>query len=103
VSLCLTKHRAVKAYGRVEVQLHVFLTSALDGDELSDSSPGRFTFGERTPGTHQIGGWVGPRAGLDAVTKRKIPSPRRESNPDHPDRPHHKTSVRIYYNCFIVR
>jgi hypothetical protein len=27
---------------------------------------------------------VGPRAVLDAVVNRKIPSPRRESNPDHP-------------------
>jgi hypothetical protein len=27
---------------------------------------------------------VGPRVGLNAVSKRKIPSPRRESNPDHP-------------------
>jgi hypothetical protein len=26
-------------------------------------------------GTHWIGGWVGPRADLDAVVKRKIPSP----------------------------
>jgi hypothetical protein len=24
--------------------------------------------------THWLGGWVGPRAGLDAVVKRKIPS-----------------------------
>jgi hypothetical protein len=32
------------------------------------------------PGTHWIG-WVGHRAGLDAVVKRKTPSPRRESNP----------------------
>jgi hypothetical protein len=29
---------------------------------------------------------VGPRAVLDAVVKRKIPSPRRESNPRTPDR-----------------
>jgi hypothetical protein len=36
------------------------------------------------PGTHWIGGWVGPRAVLDAVVKRKIPSPRRESNPRSP-------------------
>jgi hypothetical protein len=36
--------------------------------------------GERAPGTHWIGGWVGPRAVLYAVVKRKIPSPRRESN-----------------------
>jgi hypothetical protein len=27
-----------------------------------------------------IGGWVGPRAILDAAVKRKIPSPRRKSN-----------------------
>jgi hypothetical protein len=29
---------------------------------------------------HWIGGWVGSRAVLDWVVKRKIPSPRRESN-----------------------
>jgi hypothetical protein len=40
-----------------------------------------FTPREREPGTHWIGGWVGPRAGLDAVVKRKIPSPCRDSNP----------------------
>jgi hypothetical protein len=32
----------------------------------------RFTPGERAPGTHWIGGWVGPRAGLDDVEKRKL-------------------------------
>jgi hypothetical protein len=35
---------------------------------------------ERDPGTLCIGGWVGPRAVLDVVVKRKIPSLRRESN-----------------------
>jgi hypothetical protein len=30
---------------------------------------------------------VRPRAGLDAVAKRKIPSSRRESNPERSDRP----------------
>jgi hypothetical protein len=39
---------------------------------------------ERAPGTHWIGGWVCLRAVLDAVVKRKIPSPRRESNPKTP-------------------
>jgi hypothetical protein len=34
----------------------------------------------RTPGTHWIGGWVDPIAVLDAVVKRKIPTPCRESN-----------------------
>jgi hypothetical protein len=33
------------------------------------------------PATHWIGGWVGTRAVLDAVVKRKIPNPRRDSNP----------------------
>jgi len=37
---------------------------------------------EITPSTHWIGGWVGPRAVLDAVVKRKIPSPSpQESDP----------------------
>jgi hypothetical protein len=58
-----------------------FLTSALDGGEWSASRPGRFTLSERAPGTHWIGSWVGPRTVLDAVVKRKSPSPRRESNP----------------------
>jgi hypothetical protein len=38
----------------------------------------------KSPGIDWIGGWVGPRAVLDAVVKRKIPSPRRESNPRTP-------------------
>jgi hypothetical protein len=61
----------MKAYGGVDVYIHVFLTSALVGGE-SASRPGRFTREERAPGTHRIEGWVGPRAGLDDVEKRKI-------------------------------
>jgi hypothetical protein len=57
------------------------LTSALDGGERSASRSSRFTPRERATGTHWIGGWVGPRAGLDAVVKRKIPSPCRDSMP----------------------
>jgi hypothetical protein len=38
-------------------------------------------FGAGIARTLWIGGWVGPRAVLDAVVKRKIPSSRRESNP----------------------
>jgi hypothetical protein len=48
------------------------------------SRSGRFTPRELSPGTHWIGGWLGPRAVLDAVVKRKIPNPRRESNPRTP-------------------
>jgi hypothetical protein len=39
----------------------------IDGSKSSASHPGRFTPGERGPGTHWIEGWVGPRAGMDAV------------------------------------
>jgi hypothetical protein len=38
-------------------------------------TPDRFTPRERAPGTHLIGSWVGPRSRLDAIVKRKIPSP----------------------------
>jgi hypothetical protein len=36
--------------------------------------------GDRAPGTHWVGGWVGPGVGLDCVEKRKILRCR-ESNP----------------------
>jgi hypothetical protein len=58
-----------------------FLTSALDGVERSASRFCRFTPGERIPGTHWIGGWVGPSVGLNAVEWRKIYCSCRESNP----------------------
>jgi hypothetical protein len=44
-----------------------FLTSAVDGGELSASRPGRFTLCDKALATHWTGGWMGPRAGLDAV------------------------------------
>jgi hypothetical protein len=52
--------------------------------EWTASRPGRFTPKERAPGTPWIGGWVGPRAVLDAVVKRKIPGPHRKSKPRTP-------------------
>jgi len=58
----------------VEVQLHAFLTSAIDTGEWSASRPGRFSSRIRVPSTHRIGGWVGLRVGLDAVAKRKNPN-----------------------------
>jgi hypothetical protein len=62
-----------------------FVTSALDEGEWTASRPRRFRPGERAPGTHWIGGWVGPTVDLDAVT-RKIPNSCRESNPGRPAR-----------------
>jgi hypothetical protein len=60
------------------------LTSALDGGEWSASRCGRFIPRRRAPGAHWLGGSVRPRAVLDTVSKGKIPSPSRDSNPDHP-------------------
>jgi hypothetical protein len=58
----------------------IFLT--LVGGEWSASRPGRFTPGEIVPGTLWIGSWVGPRAGLDDVEKRKsLTLPRLELRP----------------------
>jgi hypothetical protein len=61
-----------------------YLTSALDGGEWLASLPGRFIPSKTAPGTHWIGGWVGLRAVLETVVKRKIHSLRRESNPRTP-------------------
>jgi hypothetical protein len=45
-----------------------------------------FTPGERTPGTHWIGGWVDPRASMHAGARRKMLCPCRGSSPDCPAR-----------------
>jgi hypothetical protein len=75
----------MKAYwGSGGIAPRILLTSALDRGEWSASRPCRFTPREGAPGTHWIGGWVGPRAVLDVVVKRKIPNPRWESNPRTP-------------------
>jgi hypothetical protein len=52
--------------------MYRFFTSSLVGGEWSASRLGRFTPGDRAPGTHWIGGWVGPRRGLDDVERRRI-------------------------------
>jgi hypothetical protein len=75
----------MKAYGGVIVWIHIFLTSALARGEWSASRPDRFTPVERASGTHWIGGWVDPRAGLDDVEKildytgSRTPTPRSSS------------------------
>jgi hypothetical protein len=70
LSLCLTKHHAMKTYWGWRYSYTHSLTSALDGSEWSVSRPGRFTPRERAPGAHWIGGWVGPRAILDTELSR---------------------------------
>jgi hypothetical protein len=48
----------------------------LEDISLGIERPGR----QRSAGTHWIGGWMGPRAVLDAVVRRKTPTPYRDSN-----------------------
>jgi hypothetical protein len=57
------------------------LISALDGGEWWASHTVRFTPRERAPDTRWIGGWVGSRAGLDAVVKKKNSQPPPKSEP----------------------
>jgi hypothetical protein len=62
----------MKAYGGVDVKIHIFLALALAGGEWLASRPCCFTPRKRNPGTHWIRGWVDPRAGLDDLEKRKL-------------------------------
>jgi len=76
----------MNTYWKSEGKAPCILNFVLHGGEWSVSSHGRFIPGEITRRTHWIGGWVIPRAGPDAVSKRKIPNPYRESNLDRPAR-----------------
>jgi hypothetical protein len=62
-SLWLIMHNATKKCGKVEVQLHAFFSSALDGD-LSDrpNAPIGLTL-TKAPPTKWRGGWVSPKTG----------------------------------------
>jgi len=63
-------------YGGVEVQLQTFLTLAQDGGDWSASQPSCFTLGERSPSSHWIEDWEGPKASLEVVLKKKsFPAP----------------------------
>jgi hypothetical protein len=62
----------MKAYRRVETQLFLFLTSALDGSEWSASHLCRFTPGERHSSTLGAGAWMGSRTSLDFLEKIKF-------------------------------
>jgi hypothetical protein len=63
------KHCGMKTFGGVDVYIEVSFTSALVRSERSNSLPGHFIPQERTPDIHWIGGWMGLRAGLDAMEK----------------------------------
>jgi hypothetical protein len=83
LSLYLIKHHAMKTYGGVEVQFHVYFTLALDvGDRLASHS-GCFTPRKDAPCHHHFKrDWVGFRVGLDYEKKRKTSTSCQETNPD---------------------
>jgi hypothetical protein len=58
-----------------------------------------FTTGERTPGTHCTGVWVGPRAGLDTEARGKIFSPLPGIEPRTPGRP--ASSQTLYWLSYL--
>jgi hypothetical protein len=71
----------MKAYGGVDVQIHIFMTSALAGGEWSASRPCRFIPSERAPGTHWVGGCLDPKTSLDDVEKILDPTGTRTPTP----------------------
>jgi len=76
---CLVKHHVMKTCGRVEVQLHAFLTSALYGGEWSASRRGRFT-----PSCYPLYRWLGgpqSRSGRGDEEKNSHHCPWWELNP----------------------
>jgi hypothetical protein len=83
VSLCLPKYHAIKTRGEMEVQLHLFLTSTLDGDEWSNSHPSHYIPGVRALCTH----WI-PQSGSEHGSEEQMSNncPFRKSNPGRPAR-----------------
>jgi hypothetical protein len=73
LSLHLIKHHAIKIDRGIGSKAPFFLNLR----HLMDVSgklhaPVALVTGKIAPGIHWIGGWVGPRAGLDKRTKRKL-------------------------------
>jgi hypothetical protein len=62
----------MKAYEGGECIYPRFLDFGTSQSEWSDPRPGRFTPGERAPGTLSTGGWMGLRAGLEDEESSKF-------------------------------
>jgi hypothetical protein len=76
----------VKAYLEWRYSSTHSLNSEIDGGVWSASRTYCLIPRERAHVTRCMGGWVGPRDGLDAVVKKKFPAPVGTRNPDHPAR-----------------
>jgi hypothetical protein len=62
----------MKKYVGLDVWSNVFLGSSLVEGELLTPRPYSFTLGEKAPGTHYIGAWMGHRAGMGDMEKCKF-------------------------------
>jgi hypothetical protein len=60
------------------------MTLALEGVSGQRHAPAALSPGERTPGTHYTGGWVGHRAGLETKARGKILLPLLRIEPRSP-------------------
>jgi len=68
-------------WGSAGIYLHAFFDLGTRWMWVVSFTPWPLYLHGKSPGTQWIGGWVGPRAVLDAVVKSKIPSPCQKSNP----------------------
>jgi len=59
----------------VEVRLHTFLNSTLDGHEWSASDPGRFIPGKDSLVPSEQEMWVSPKASADILEERTSLAP----------------------------
>jgi hypothetical protein len=85
----------MKAYGGVDVYIHVFLTSAIVGGEWLVSRPGRFAPGVKTP-RNTYRKLCGPRSRSEPSERRgeeKNLAPTRTRTPTPPGRPARSNSL----------
>jgi hypothetical protein len=69
----------MKVYGKVNVFIYVFLTSALVRGEWSASRPGPFTPEKEPPVPIEREVFVAPRTGLDVKERKEfLPIPEKE-------------------------
>jgi hypothetical protein len=109
LSRMVIRKNTLRKKGERRYSSYSFSTSALDRGEWSASRPGRaLAPGERTPGAHCTGGWVGPRAGLDTEVKNSLRLPHNIINFVrgkiwwHVQTPTHKdTYIYLLQACFI--
>jgi hypothetical protein len=73
-SKLMDQHYAMKMYGGVDINLHIFITLALDGGKWSASHASHLNPWKIVPSTNFIGGWMGLRACLCLVAKEKVPA-----------------------------